>query len=259
MYLREIRISQVIKTSFHPNHSTTHLSISVKQSTNWWCLQKDSRYTELSSTLVFLIKKDCTRLVFKQQAQGNTHGKAKQPCHLTDGLNLGSVIELKPVFKYTLHIARVDHGTTAVWHLNQRPEEWTIIKFADDTSLGTAAGMFGTALQRDHDRLGEWSNGALMKFIRTKTKSCTCKEATPCNDTAWGLLGWSSSGRSHRVRRPATWATWAGWGKGRVYLIPLCTTSIRPHPLGPFGAFGAPKATERQVQEKATKLAGLTL
>lgn len=121
MYLREIRISQVIKSSFHPNHSTTHLSISVKQSTNWWCLQKDSRYTELSSTLVFLIKKDCTRLVFKQQAQGNTHGKAKQPCHLTDGLNLGSVIELKPVFKYTLHIARVDHGTTAVWHLNQRP------------------------------------------------------------------------------------------------------------------------------------------
>lgn len=72
-------------------------------------------------------------------------------------------------------------------------EEWTLIKFADDTSLGTAARMFRTALQRDHDRLGEWSNGALMKFIRAKTKSCTCKEATACNDTAWGLLGWSSS------------------------------------------------------------------
>lgn len=80
-----------------------------------WCLQQDSRYTELSPTLVFLLKVNAQRLIFKQQAQGNSYGKAKLP---TDGLNLSLVIELKPVFKYILHIARVDHGTSAAQNLN---------------------------------------------------------------------------------------------------------------------------------------------
>lgn len=68
-------------------------------------------------------KKYCRRLVFKQQAQGNSYGKAKQAHHLTDGLNLGLVIELKPVFKYILHIARVDDGTSSAQHRNQCSEE----------------------------------------------------------------------------------------------------------------------------------------
>ena len=77
-----------------------------------------------------------------------------------------------------------------------------------------------------------WRNGPtgpLQNSARAKAKSCTCKETTPCNGTAWGLPGWSSSVEeavgcwwaAPRQQRgpPASWAALAGaWlvcqGKG---------------------------------------------
>lgn len=76
-----------------------------------------------------------------------------------------------------------------------------------------------------------------MKFMRAKTKSCTCEEATPCNDTAWGLLGWSSSleeamgllvgsrkgQQAHGYLSRALLAA-----QPREGFIPLCAAFIRP-------------------------------